>query len=142
MILGVVLGVQPFQFCACSCLVVAVFYYATVVIILCVGKPTLGCHRHSVAHRYLKPQNLLLDAIGDLKVFDFGLSAFTEHFHDKLLHIAYGPPPSPCRRSSAVSTTTTRRSMSDPLALSFTTSSPTTLTSLTKYSQKLFSSLQ
>ncbi|XP_008678942.1 CBL-interacting protein kinase 9 isoform X2 [Zea mays] len=34
------------------------------------------CHSRGVYHRDLKPQNLLLDSNGALKVSNFGLSAF------------------------------------------------------------------
>ncbi|KAG0451385.1 hypothetical protein HPP92_013784 [Vanilla planifolia] len=51
------------------------------------------CHARGVAHRDVKPQNLLLDRDGNLKVSDFGLAALPEHRReDGLLLTACGTP--------------------------------------------------
>ncbi|KAG2728120.1 hypothetical protein I3843_01G185600 [Carya illinoinensis] len=50
------------------------------------------CHQNGVAHRDVKPQNLLLDKDGNLKVSDFGLSALPEQLKNGLLHTACGTP--------------------------------------------------
>lgn len=50
------------------------------------------CHENGVTHRDIKPQNLLLDQNGNLKVSDFGLSALPQQLKDGLLHTACGTP--------------------------------------------------
>ncbi|EPS71153.1 hypothetical protein M569_03606, partial [Genlisea aurea] len=51
------------------------------------------CHSRGVFHRDLKLENLLMDDAGNLKVSDFGLSAFFQEARDDgLLHTACGTP--------------------------------------------------
>lgn len=50
------------------------------------------CHSKGVTHRDIKPQNILLDHDGNLKVSDFGLSALPELLRDGLLHTSCGTP--------------------------------------------------
>lgn len=50
------------------------------------------CHQNGITHRDIKPQNLLLDEFGNLKVSDFGLSALPEQINNGLLHTACGTP--------------------------------------------------
>ncbi|KAJ4847107.1 hypothetical protein Tsubulata_040642 [Turnera subulata] len=49
------------------------------------------CHQNGVAHRDVKPQNLLLDETGRLKVTDFGLSSL-KNSTGGVLHTACGTP--------------------------------------------------
>ncbi|KAL6581678.1 CBL-interacting serine/threonine-protein kinase 7 [Orobanche minor] len=50
------------------------------------------CHQNGVYHRDIKPQNLLLDRGGMLKITDFGLSVLSEQKRDGLVYTACGTP--------------------------------------------------
>nr|GLL39919.1 CBL-interacting serine/threonine-protein kinase 14-like [Ipomoea trifida] len=68
------------------------------------------CHLRGVYHRYLKPENLLLDEKWDLKVTDFGLGAVKDQVRpDGRLHTLCGTPAYGRRRFSCRKATTTQR---------------------------------
>ncbi|QCD83617.1 Protein kinase [Vigna unguiculata] len=51
------------------------------------------CHSKGVSHKNLKPENLLVDADGVLKILDFGMNMLSQQVGpDGLLHTARGEP--------------------------------------------------
>ena len=48
------------------------------------------CHAMGVMHRDLKPQNILVNRIGDLKIADFGLArAFTPYVRPLTVEVSF-----------------------------------------------------
>ena len=48
-----------------------------------------ACHNAGIAHRDIKPQNLLLDARYNMKITDFGLSKVFESDADTIMKTTY-----------------------------------------------------